>query len=340
MTVQANKRPRVFSGIQPTGNLHLGNYLGAIRNWVEKQYEKDNIFCIVNLHAITIYQDPRELRESTRSLAAIYLAAGLDPKACDLFVQSDIPAHSELAWIFNCVSPLGWLERMTQYKTKAGEHRERESLGLLAYPTLMAADILLYNTNEVPVGEDQKQHVELTRDIAQRFNNLYGETFVIPKPVIKEVGARIMSLVEPEKKMSKSDPNPNGAIYLLDPPDVIRRKIMRSTTDSGREVSFAKSGEGVQNLLGIYQILTGKSQPEIEAEFEGKGYGALKSAVADAVVATLEPLQQRYREITQDPAYVDTILHEGAERIKPAANATLDRAMQAMGLRYAETPQK
>ena len=340
MTVQENKRPRVFSGIQPTGNLHLGNYLGAIRNWVETQYEKDNIFCIVNLHAITIYQDPKELRESTRSLAAIYLAAGLDPKACDLFVQSDIPAHSQLAWIFNCVTPLGWLERMTQYKAKAGEHRERESLGLLAYPTLMAADILLYNTNEVPVGEDQKQHVELARDIAQRFNNLYGETFVVPRPVIKEVGARIMSLVEPEKKMSKSDPNPNGAIYLLDPPDVIRRKIMRSTTDSGREVRFEKSGAGVQNLLGIYQILTGKSQTEIEAEFEGKGYGALKTAVADAVVATLEPLQQRYREITQDPAYVDTLLHEGAERIKPVANASLDRAMRAMGLRYAVTPQK
>lgn len=332
MEMTSTSRPRVFSGVQPSGNLHIGNYLGAIRNWVSKQYEKENIFCIVDLHAITVPQDPDELRRNVRNLAALYLAAGLDPKACALFVQSHRPEHSELAWILNCVTPLGWLERMTQYKAKAGEHRERESLGLLAYPTLMAADIILYNTDEVPVGDDQKQHVELTRDIVNRFNSIYGETFVAPKPDIKEVGARIMGLDDPTKKMSKSDPNPNHAIGLLESPAAVRKKIMRATTDSATEISFDRIGAGVANLLSIYKILTEKSDTEIQDEFSGKGYGVLKRAVADAVIEMLEPLQKRYADLTADPSTIDSILKDGAERIAPVAQDTLTRARTAMGL--------
>jgi tryptophanyl-tRNA synthetase len=332
MTVAVRKR--VLSGIQPTGNLHLGNYLGAIRRWVAAQEQYDNFFCIVDLHAMTLPWKPEELRLQTRELAAIYLAAGIDPQRSAIFVQSHVPAHAELTWILNCVTPLGWLYRMTQFKTKSGGERDSSSAGLLDYPVLMAADILLYDANAVPVGDDQRQHVELTRDVAQRFNHLFGETFVLPEPLIEDesLGARIMGLDDPTVKMSKSNPAPGHAIRLLDPPDAIARKIKRATTDSGRDVRFDRERPGVFNLLSIYRAITGQSIPEIESHFEGKGYGALKQEVADTVIEALAPLQQRYRELTEDPTVLDTVLRTGAERAAAVANGTLARAKRAAGL--------
>src|SRR5919202_891876 len=271
-------RPRVLSGVQPSGNLHLGNYLGAIKRWVDYQEQFDNFFCIVDLHAITVPQDPEDLRRQTRELAAFYLAAGIDPAKSTVFVQSHVPAHTELAWILNCVTPMGWLERMTQFKDKSakeGDNKERISTGLFDYPVLMAADILLYKATHVPVGEDQKQHVELTRDIAERFNRLYGDTFVIPEPMIAETGARIMSLDDPTNKMSKSDESPGSRIGIYDSPDTIRRNIMRATTDSLRDIRFDPNRPGVTNLLTIYEVLSAQSPLQIEAHFEGKGYGDL-----------------------------------------------------------------
>src|SRR6266542_2486525 len=323
-------RKCVLSGIQPSGNLHLGNYLGAIKRWVERQDEFENFFFIVDLHAITVPQEPQELRKNTRELAALYLAAGLDPKKATIFVQSQVPAHAELGWILNCVTPMGWLERMTQFKDKSakvlaageapqpgaqpGDHRRRISAGLFDYPVLMAADILLYRATHVPVGEDQKQHIELCRDIAERFNRLYGDTFVIPQPFIPEAGARILSLDDPEhNKMSKSDPNPGSRIGIYDSPDVIRKSIMRATTDSLREVRFDPSRPGVFNLLTIYEVLTGQSRPSIEAHFEGKGYGDLKREVADVVIAALEPIQKRCQELLTSGELED-VLRDGAAR--------------------------
>jgi tryptophanyl-tRNA synthetase len=323
-------RLRVFSGIQPSGNLHLGNYLGAIRRWVQRQDEFDNIFCIVDLHAITVPQDPRELHAQIRELAAIYLAAGIDPAHSVVFVQSHVPAHTQATWILNCVTPMGWLERMTQFKEKSGENRERSSVGLFDYPVLMASDILLYQAHRVPVGDDQRQHIELTRDVAGRFNRLYGETFTLPEPLIYESGARIMDLTDPTKKMSKSAPE--GLIALLDPPDAIRKKIGRATTDSQREIRFDADRPGVNNLLEMYEVLTGEARPAIEARFEGKGYRELKSEVAEAVIAGLEPLQRRYAEITADPSYLERLLREGAERVAPIAERTLTAMKERMGL--------
>ncbi len=324
-------KPRVFSGIQPSGALHIGNYLGAIKRFVDEQDRFDNIFCIVDLHAITVPQDPAALHEATRELAAVYFAAGIDPEQSIVFVQSHVAAHAELAWILNCFTPMGWLERMTQFKDKAAkEGRERASTGLFAYPVLMAADILLYDTNYVPVGDDQKQHVELTRDIAQRVNGRFGEVFVVPEPRIGEAGARIMSLTEPERKMAKSEPA--GTLEILGPPDEIRRRIMRATTDSGREVRFDPARPGLYNLLEMYQLLSGKERQAIEAEFAGKGYGDLKKALAEVVIETLRPLQERYREIRRDPEYLEGLLRRGAERAAPTAQATLTRVKQAVGL--------
>lgn len=324
-------KPRVFSGIQPSGALHIGNYLGAIRRFVEDQDRFDNIFCIVDLHAITVPQDPAALREATRELAAVYFAAGLDPERAIVFVQSHVSAHAELAWILNCFTPMGWLERMTQFKDKASrEGRERASTGLFAYPTLMAADILLYDTRYVPVGEDQKQHVELTRDLAERVNARFGPVLVVPKPRIAEVGARIMSLTEPERKMSKSEPA--GALDLLAPPDVLRRKIMRATTDSGREVRFDESRPGLYNLLEMYELLSGQRREAVEATFAGKGYGDLKKALAELVIETLRPLQERYAAIRREPDYLEGLLRRGAERATPLAQATLQRVKDAVGL--------
>ena len=325
-------KPVVFSGMQPSGNLHIGN-LSPLRRWVASQEQRDNIFCVVDLHAITVPQDPAVLRSKIREVAALYLAAGIDPERSAVFVQSHVAAHSELAWIFNCVTPMGWMRRMTQFKEKSESRKEEVSVGLFAYPALMAADILLYQANLVPVGEDQKQHVELARDIAIRFNNLYGETFTIPEPEIAQVGARIMSLQEPTKKMSKSETDAAGTIDLLDSPDAARKKIMRAKTDALSGIVFDPAREGLYNLLSIYQLLSKQSREEIESHFAGQGYAVLKRELADLVVATLEPLQERYRQITADPAYLDAILAAGARRIRPLAERTLADVMQKMGLR-------
>src|SRR5438067_8663410 len=326
-------KKRVFSGIQPTGNLHLGNYVGAIRNWVETQAMYDNFFCIVDLHAITLPIDPKELHQSIRQLAAIYLASGLDTRYCKLFVQSHVHEQAEASWILNCFTPMGWLNRMTQFKTKAGENTDTVSNGLYCYPVLMACDILLYQTHYVPVGDDQRQHVEFTRDLAQRFNSLYGQTvFTIPEAQIREVGARIMALDDPTKKMSKSDPNPNSRINLLDDPKTIKQKIARATTDSLRLIAFDPERPGITNLLSIYQLLTGQSQQEIEAEFAGKGYGDFKAALTERLVATLEPIQKRYYELMNDPATLENILMQGAEQVRPMAVATLQHVKDVIGL--------
>jgi tryptophanyl-tRNA synthetase len=329
----AASKPRVFSGIQPSGGLHLGNYLGAIRNWVRNQDRYDNIFCIVDLHTITVPQDPAALRENTLDLAAIYLASGIKPEQA-MFVQSHIPAHAELAWILECFIPMGWLERMTQFKEKSGRDRERSSAGLFAYPALMAADILLYDTNYVPVGEDQRQHIELTRDVAQRMNQRFGELFTLPEPMIQAAGARIMGLDDPQKKMSKSlAADASGhAIFILDPPDLIRKKLARAQTDAQPEVRLP-AGPGVTNLLEIYRTITDEDWPAVEREFTGKPYSALKGAVAEAVIAALTPIQQRYREIRADDAALMRHLRGAAERLTPIADTTLHRVQQAVGLR-------
>jgi tryptophanyl-tRNA synthetase len=331
--MQTSGKPRVFSGIQPSGGLHIGNYLGAIRNWVRDQDKYDNIFCIVDLHAITVPQDPAALRENTLDLAAIYLASGIKPEQA-MFVQSHVPAHAELAWILECFTPMGWLERMTQFKEKSGKDRERSSTGLFAYPALMAADILLYDTRFVPVGDDQRQHIELTRDVAQRMNQRFGEIFVLPEPMIKQSGARIMGLDNPENKMSKSlaADAPGHAIFMLDSPDVIRKKLARAQTDAQPEVRFP-AGPGVTNLLEIYRTIKELDWAVVEKEFAGKPYSVLKSAVADAVIEVLTPIQQRYREIRSDDAALMQQLGRTAERLMPIANATLHRVQQAVGLR-------
>src|SRR6266566_3580467 len=300
-------KARVLSGMQPSGNLHIGNYLGALKNWVKIQYDYESIFCIVDLHAITLPQDPAGLRSKILEIAGIFLAAGIDPKHSSVMVQSAVPAHAELAWMLTCVTPVGWLERMTQFKAKAAA-QESIGDGLLQYPVLMAADILLYQAAIVPVGEDQSQHLELTRDIAQRFNSLYGDTFTVPATNLPTVGARVMGLDDPEQKMSKSATGAGHAVALLDPPEKIRKSIMRATTDSDPAVDFENLGAGVANLLSIYQAFSGDSADSIKAEFAGMRYGDLKKRVAEITVAHLDPFQQRYREITADPAYVAGIL--------------------------------
>ena len=327
------KRERVFSGIQPSGTPTLGNYIGAIRHWVAEQDIYDNIYCVVDLHAITVPQNPAELRFNTRQLYALLVAAGLDPARSALFVQSHVSAHAELAWVLDCVTPMGWLNRMTQFKIKAGADREAANAGLYTYPVLMAADILLYQADGVPVGEDQKQHVELARDIANSFNSRFGETFVEPRPIIREVGARIMALDEPGKKMSKSSDSENSYITLLDPPATIRKKVARATTDSERAIVFDENRPAIFNLLTIYQSLTGQSQRDIEAEFAGKGYKEFKAALADVVVATLEPIQQRYHTLMADPTALDTLMAEGAAKVRPLAQATLHTVLERVGLR-------
>jgi len=325
-------KKRVFSGIQPTGNLHIGNYLAAVRQWVELQKDYDNVFCIVDLHAITVPQDPKILKAKIREVAGLLLAAGIDAQKSVLFVQSHVAAHAELAWILNCFIPMGWMQRMTQFKEKAQQQKELVSVGLFDYPALMAADILLYDTDLVPVGEDQKQHVELARDTAQRFNSIYGETFKLPEPLIPEVGARIMGLDDPTKKMSKSEANPGHAINLLDPPDVIRSKIARATTDSLRDIRFDENRPGIYNLLVIYQMFTGDSKEAIEGKFAGKGYSDFKKALAGVVIDRLHPLQSRYKELTADPTYLDSLLKEGASRARPLAEKTLNAVKDKVGL--------
>jgi tryptophanyl-tRNA synthetase len=317
--------------MQPTGNLHIGNYLGALKNWVRIQHEYECIFCIVDLHAITLYQEPAELRGKIEEIAALYLAAGIDPKVSAVMVQSAVPAHAELAWMLTCVTPVGWLERMTQYKAKAAK-QESVGDGLLQYPVLMAADILLYQAGIVPVGEDQAQHLELTRDIAQRFNSLYGDFFVMPGTSLPAVGARIMGLDDPTQKMSKSATGAHHAVGLLDPPEKVRKTIMRATTDSNPAVDFTTAGPGVLNLLAIYQAFTGASEEEMKSKFTGMRYGDLKKQVAEVTVAHLEPFQERYRQIRSEPGYLARVLREGAERVAPIAEKTLQAVKERMGL--------
>ena len=328
-------RRRVFSGIQPSGDAQLGNYLGAIKGWVDRQADKENFFCIVDLHAISVEQDPDELRSQTRSLCAVLLAAGLDPNQCTLFVQSHVTAHAEACWLLNCITPVGWLERMTQYKDKSAE-KESVSTALLDYPVLMAADIILYDAHEVPIGDDQKQHVELARDIAQRFNHLYGETFVVPEPVISEVGARVMGFNDPTAKMSKTYAHIRGhAVRIIDEPKEIERTIMRAVTDSGNEIRFSHEPEkaGVNNLLGIYKVLTEKSESEVEADFaDASGYGELKRRVAEVVIEVLGPIRERYDELMGDVAELDRLLARGAEQARAVSEPKLREMRRRIGL--------
>lgn len=328
-------RSRVFSGVQPTGKLHLGNFVGALDVWASSQDQHHNVFCIVDLHALTIPEAvrPDDLRSKVREVAGLYIACGIDPATSAIFVQSRIAAHAELAWVLNCVTPLGWLERMTQYKAKSAG-TESVGTGLLGYPVLQAADILLYDTNLVPVGEDQRQHVELTRDVARRFNHLFGETLVIPDALIRESGARLMGLDDPTVKMSKSigAQKAGHAIGLLDPPDVIRRAIMGAVTDANSETRFDHASPGVLNLLVICEALTGEARPAIESRFEGKGYGYLKRTLTDILIERLAPIQRRYAEVASSPGEIERIMEDGADRVRPRAEATMDRVRRVTGL--------
>jgi tryptophanyl-tRNA synthetase len=321
---------RVLSGVQPTGDMHLGGYLGAFRHWVDDQYEHDSFFCVVDLHALTSTIDPAELRARTLEVATILLAVGLDPDICTLFVQSHVPAHTELSWLLECVASFGELGRMTQFKEKAAG-REQVPVGLFTYPVLMAADILAYDSDLVPVGDDQRQHLELTRNLALRFNHRYGETFVVPEAAIPKVGARVMDLQNPTRKMSKSEESPQGTILVLDDPEVIRRKIGRAVTDPGSEVAYDPiSKPGVSNLLQLLAAATGQDPVELAAGYDR--YAALKADVADAVVDLLRPVQERYRQLAADPGLVSSILDRGAGRAESVASVTLARARQAVGL--------
>jgi len=321
-------KARVLSGVQPSGNLHLGNYLGALKNWAEIQSDYESIFCIVDLHAITVYQEPEELVSKIRETAALFIAAGIDPEQSSIVVQSSVSGHAELAWMLTCVTPLGWLNRMTQFKAKS-EKQDTIGDGLLQYPVLMAADILLYQAKIVPVGEDQSQHLELTRDIAQRFNAQYGETFNVPETRLPTVGARIMGLDDPTVKMSKSVTGTNHAIALLDPPEVVRKKIARATTDSQPGVDPENMGAGIANLFTIANACDPAVTRSVVA---GMRYGDFKKRVAEAVVARLEPIQKKYKEITTEPGYIDAVLQRGLERVLPIAQDTIRTTKRAMGL--------
>lgn len=327
-------KPVVLSGCQPSGQLTIGNYMGALRQWVGMQDSHDCKFMLVDLHAITVRQDPVALREATLNGLALYIACGLDPERSTIFLQSHVPEHSQLAWVLNCYTQMGELNRMTQYKDKSQKSEANMNAGLFSYPVLMAADILIYNANQVPVGNDQKQHLELARDIATRFNNIYGDTFVVPDPFIPEHGARIMSLQDPLKKMSKSDDNPNNFIGLLEEPKKISKKIKRAVTDSDEQARIYFNPEekpGVSNLLTLLAGATGKSIDVLVPEYEGKMYGHLKGDVADAVVAMLEPMQQRYHQLREDRAALDAIMRDGAEKARAAAATTLAKVYDTVG---------
>ena len=330
-------RPRVLSGVQPTGALHLGNWLGAIRNWVDLQDTHDTYVCVVDLHAITVPHDPGQLASDTRSTAALYLACGMDPKRCSIFIQSQIAAHSELCWLLNCVTPLNWLERMIQFKEKSVKQGDNVSVGLLDYPVLMAADILLYDADLVPVGEDQKQHLELARDIAQqrinaRFGSKENPVLNVPKPLILKEGARVMSLTDGRSKMSKSDPNEGSRITLLDPPELITKKIKRAKTDPERGLEFGNPDRPeTDNLLGLYAILSGQGRDSVATQCADMGWGQFKPLLAEAAVAALEPIQSRYKELIDHPEELDLVLEQGRQKAEAVANATLNRVRQALG---------
>ncbi|MFT4047256.1 MAG: tryptophan--tRNA ligase [Solimonas sp.] len=331
MNTKAHKSV-VLSGIQPSGRLTLGNYLGALKNWVRLNEQYDCYYMLVDLHTITVRQDPQVLRERCYEFLALYIACGLDPARNTLFVQSHVPAHARLSWVLNCYTQFGELSRMTQFKDKSAKHVDNINAGLFCYPVLMAADILLYQAQQVPVGDDQKQHLELTRDVAQRFNGLYGKVFTVPEPMIPPVGARIMGLQEPTKKMSKSDDAETNAIYLLDPIDTITRKIKRAVTDLGNEVRYDVAEKpGVSNLMSILAACTGESFERIVATYDGQGYGKFKQAAADAVVACLEPVQRKYREVRDDTDGLRQVLKAGAEAASAKADATLRRVHDVLG---------
>lgn len=328
---KTERKPVIFSGIQPSGTFTLGNYLGAVRNWGKLQDDYNCAYCIVNQHAITVRQDPQTLKKNTLSAYALMLASGIDPKRSIPFIQSHVPAHAELAWVLNCYTQFGELGRMTQFKDKSAKHADNINAGLFTYPALMAADILLYQTDLVPVGIDQKQHLELTRDIAIRFNNLYGNVFRLPEPYIPKTSAKIMSLADPTKKMSKSDDNPNGYISMLDPPDTIIKKFKRAVTDSDTEIVYREGKDGINNLISIYHAITGKSFDEIAALFAGKGYGDFKVAVGELVAEELRPIQEEYSRLMQDKAYLEASYKEGAEKAQSIARRTLDKVYKKLG---------
>ncbi|WP_034583409.1 tryptophan--tRNA ligase [Helicobacter pametensis] len=325
-------KQRVFSGIQPTGKVTIGNYLGAIKNWVELQEHYENIFCVVNSHAITTKQDPQILKQHTYDMAALLLACGIDPAQSSLFIQSEIDAHPALAWILNCNIPMGEMERMTQFKDKAQKNPKNINVGLFDYPALMASDILLYQTDLVPVGEDQKQHLELARNVAQRFNRDFGECFKIPEPLITKLGARIMGLDDPTSKMSKSSKAQNHAIFLLDSPEEIEKKFKKATTDSQTSIVFDPERKGVYNLLCIYEIFSKKTRDEIEEEFRDQGYGLLKRRITEVVVETLEPIQREYTKIRSDEKYLLEVLNQGKEKAQSIADQTYKKAKTLVGL--------
>lgn len=321
----------LFSGMQATGNLTLGNYLGALKNWVTMSDEYECFYSVVDLHSITIRQDPAELRRRARALLTLYIAAGIDPDKNCIYYQSHVSGHAELSWILSCFTYMGELSRMTQFKDKSAKHADNINAGLFTYPVLMAADILLYQADVVPVGIDQMQHLEITRDIAQRFNSIYGDVFTIPEPYIGKVGAKIMSLQDPSKKMSKSDENPNASIYLMDDPDTIMRKCKRAVTDSEAQVRYRDEQPGVKNLIDIYSACTGLKPADVEKEFDGKGYGDFKETVGEAVVSALRPLQARVSELSSDKAYIDGIIKTNAEKANYAANKTLRKVQKKVG---------
>jgi tryptophanyl-tRNA synthetase len=324
-------KKRVFSGIQPSGNLHLGNYLGAIVTWVREQNEKENVFCIVDEHAITVPQDPKLLKQRIIEVAKTYLAAGIDPKVSNIFVQSSRPEHTELGWILNNFTYMGELSRMTQFKDKSTAKGETVSAGLFDYPVLMAADILLYDTDQVPVGEDQKQHVELTRDLAQRMNKKFGKLFVVPEYYTVKEATRIMSLTDPTKKMSKSDENPKSRVEMLDTPEQIKKKFASAVTDSGSEIKFDKENKpGISNLLNILAVCTKTEIKDLEAKYKNTSYGEFKAVVAEAVIDLFAPFQEKYHQISD--AEVKKVLQEGAQKVAPTAHATLKRVKDAVGL--------
>lgn len=325
------KKKIMFSAIQPSGTITLGNYLGAIRNWVKLQDEFDSIFALADLHTITVTQEPKNLRKNTLQAYALLLACGIDINKSLLFIQSHVPTHSQLAWILNCYTQFGELSRMTQFKDKSAKHADNVNVGLFTYPTLMVADILLYQADVVPVGVDQKQHLELTRDIAQRFNGKYGDTFKIPEPYIPKTGAKIMSLQDPTKKMSKSDSNVNSWIGILDKPEVIMKKFKRAVTDSESCVTYRNGKDGICNLMGIYSTATGKSYNEIENEFSGKGYGDFKVAVAESIIDILTPIQSRFNDLIKDKSYLEDCYKRSAETAQRISQRTLNKVMKKVG---------
>ncbi len=331
MEQTVERKKRIFSGMQPSGELTLGNYLGALKNWITLQDEYDCMYSIMNMHAITVRQEPAELRKRSMDVLMQYMACGIDPEKSILFFQSHVSAHAELAWVLSCNTQMGELSRMTQFKDKSKKHADNINAGLFTYPVLMAADILLYQADLVPVGHDQLQHIELTRDVANRFNFHYGDTFTVPEPYIGKTGARVMSLQSPENKMSKSDPNPNGYIWILDPEDVIIKKFKRAVTDSGSEVRAGEDKPGITNLLTIYAAVTGKTVEEAEKEFAGCGYGTFKQTVGEAVAAQLAPVRERFAQLQNDKAYVEEVYKQGAETAAKIAAKTLRKVYKRVG---------